>query len=278
MILPNRQAWGVLRQSVSRKKQKSWGTRNFSLLGNLLAALHVREVWAWAFPKTFRSCWGFSLWLRMLHSNSNIERNIHLIASTRFGIEPCESLNRQAWKNEPNKTKCISWAHIQAVKKRQTASSEHDCQNEKFSYQAVKSPAAKLQGRVRSDSQTTCTFQCRCSLLQKRVVSAPRQKLLRRSFCRSGTPGFWNTANLTGLCAFYGCLVPGARSGVPHALNECWWSSQWGWDMPAPKKRNVQSKSAADKSRSVRQEKKGISSQGSRIYAAIIMPFVSFSL
>jgi hypothetical protein len=48
--------------------------------------------------------------------------------------------------------------------------------------------------------------------------------------------------------------------------------------MPAPKKRNVQSKSAADKSRSVRQEKKGISSQGSRIYAAIIMPFVSFSL
>ena len=103
-------------------------------------------------------------------------------------------------------------------------------------------------------------------------------KLLRRSFCRSGTPGFWNTANFTGLCAFYGCLVPGARSGVPHALNECWWSSQWGWDMPAPKKRNVQSKSAADKSRSVRQEKKGISSQGSRIFAALIMPFVRYNL
>ena len=101
--------------------------------------------------------------------------------------------------------------------------------------------------------------------------------------------------------------------------------------MPAPKKRNVQSKSAADKSRSVRREKKcyllpgflylccahhaicqvqplvtklrfvfftcgcaicdsavcfslpawwknAISSQGSRIFATLIMPFVSFSL
>jgi hypothetical protein len=48
--------------------------------------------------------------------------------------------------------------------------------------------------------------------------------------------------------------------------------------MPAPEKRNVQSKSAADESRSVRREKNAISSQGSRIYAALIMPFVSFSL
>ena len=46
-------------------------------------------------------------------------------------------------------------------------------------------------------------------------------ELLRRRFCRSGTPGFWNTANLVALCAFYGCLVSGARSGVPHALNAC---------------------------------------------------------
>jgi hypothetical protein len=47
--------------------------------------------------------------------------------------------------------------------------------------------------------------------------------------------------------------------------------------MPAPKKRNVQSKSAADESRSVRREKKGISSQGSRIFAALIMPFVRYN-